>query len=101
MLLQPQFAETRHRVDRRDFIGSSVGIERQRYRHQAANQVGIAVAAKVKDFSAASGLPRFAFDPDLADAASDAVEFVSRRIVQRFERSPELDHIAVAIFPVF
>ena len=101
MLLKPQFAETRHRVDRRDFVRRAVGIERQRYRHQAANEVRIAVAAKVKDFLAAGALPRFAFDPDLAHAASDAVEFVSRRIVQRFERSPELDHIAVAIFPVF
>src|SRR5690606_23480857 len=39
-------------------------------------------------------------EPDLARAAAHLVGLVARRIRQRRERAPELDHVAIAIVPL-
>ena len=100
MLFEFEFAERRHGIHGEDFVGRMVGIERERDRDQAANKMRVAVTAKMKARPVRRVHPRFALDPDLTYAASDPVGFIARGFVHRFEHAPELDHIAITIFPV-
>jgi hypothetical protein len=100
MLFESQFAERRQGVRRENLVRGTVRVERERDRHQAANEMRITVAAKVKDRPAVCICPRLALDPNLAHAASNLVGIVVSDFGQRLERAPEFDHIAVALFPV-
>ena len=100
MLFESQLAERRQRVRRENLVRGVVRVERERDRHQAANEMRITVAAKVKDRPAVSICSRLALDPNLAHAASHLVGVVVSGVGQRLERTTEVDHIAVAIFPL-
>ena len=100
MLFQAQFAERRQSVGGENLVRGAVRVERERDRHQAANEMRITVAAKVKDRPAIRVRARLALDPNLAHAAANLVGVVVSGFGQRFERAPEVDHIAVAIFPL-
>ncbi len=100
MLLEPEFAERRHGVRLENFACCAVRVQRERDRNQAADEVRIAVAAKMKDRPAILVRSRLALDPNLAHAASNLVGVVVRAFGQRLQRATEFDHIAVAIFPI-
>ena len=100
MLLESEFAERRHGVRLEDFVCGAVRVQRERDRNQAADEVRIAVAAKMEDRPAILVRSRLALDPNLAHAPSNLVGVVVRAFGQRFQRATEFDHIAVAIFPV-
>jgi hypothetical protein len=100
MLFESQLAERRQRVRIENLVRGAIRVERERDRHQAANEMRIAVTAKMKDGPAIGIRQRLALDPDLADAAANLVGVVVSGFGQRFERTPEVDHIAIAIFPI-
>jgi hypothetical protein len=62
--------------------------------------VRVAVAAIVQDFFAFRVRFRFAFQPDLADAAPHFGEVVVGLLAQRLEGVSELNDIAIPVLPV-
>ncbi len=60
----------------------------------------IAVAEKMQYRRGVRVRALIALDPDLANAAPNLVRLVPRRFRHWFKRTPEFDHIAVAVFPI-
>lgn len=100
MLFEFQFTERRHWIFRENIFRRSVRINRQGDGHKAANQMGIAVTTEMKMGRPLVADSEFALDPYLADTASNFVDLAPRAVIDRFERAPEFDQIAVAIFPI-
>lgn len=100
MLFEAEFAEGRYRVSRENGFGRAVGEQRYGDGDEPADEVRVAVAAKMEDRAPLIVLARLALEPDLADAAAHLVDVVVRRFGQRLERTAELDDVAVAILPL-
>jgi hypothetical protein len=62
--------------------------------------VRIAVAPIVEHRFAVGARPFLEFEPDLADAAANLVGVIMGGLAKRFERTAQLQDIAIAVFPI-
>lgn len=99
MAFEVERGERRRRIDRQDFARGFVRIKRQENGDEAPDDMGVGIAAEQKDaFAAARDDVRG--EPHLAGAAFHLVRFVAALFRIRFERSPEIDDVLVAVVPV-
>ncbi len=99
MRCQPQSLEQGHRVRIENFARRLSRIEAEDEMDETAHYMGVAIAEKPQP-RAFPGADDLRFQPDLTRAATHLVRFVMRRFGQGFEVAPQLDQIAVAVFPV-
>ena len=100
MLLKAELTKSRNRIRGEDLLRSAVGKKRNRDRDQAAYQMRVAVAGVVQDFSAFRACRRFAFQPNLADAAPHFVDVVVGLLAQGLKRMTQFEDIAIPILPI-
>ena len=76
------------------------GIDREQDGDEAAHDMRVAVALEIQHRAGRAVRPDIGDEPHLAGAALHFIGVVMRRVGERRQFAPQLDHVAIAVVPL-
>src|SRR5580704_8381126 len=100
MLGELQLSEHVLGIGREDFLSRLAVEKREDQRHQALDDMGVAVTLEEKPRLAVAADDPTGLEPDLARATAHLVRLALRALRQGLEAAAKVDEIAIAIVPI-